>query len=128
MSNRPRFNVSLYTLFNANTYHVALSGDEVAFIYVWLEGHRSGTLNLNLNDKAIHRLDWFATRVGGETYIPERHLNRFYEQVEANAGGVDRLREPIASTVQRMRAAERNRMSGDQIQLIRRQQILGGGR
>lgn len=124
---RTRFNVSLYTLFNYSTYHVALSDDELLFVYGWLEDHRSRTANPNLNDKAIQRLDWFATRFEGEVYIPERHLNRFYEQVEANAGGADCLKEPVASTVRDMKAAERRRLRGDHIQRIRRQQIQVGG-
>lgn len=127
MSDRPRFNVSLYTLLKAATYHVAISDCELSFICSWLECHRSRTVNPNLNDKAIQRLDWFATRFEVEVYIPERHLNRFYEQVEANAGGADCLKEPVASTVRHMKAAERRRLRGDQIQRIRRQQLQVGG-
>lgn len=126
MSNTPRFNVSLYTLFLPSTFHVALSSDEVSFMILWLEDHKSRTVNRNLNDKALERLEWFFTKAGGLTYLPARHLNRFYEQVEANAGGVDCLREPVAATVRRMKTIQRRRLPGDEIQRIRRRQLLAG--
>lgn len=92
----------------------------------WLKVHKSRTLNRNPNDLALERLGWFFTKTGGLVYIPARHLNRFYEQVEANAGGADCLQEPVASTIRRMKMVQRSRLPGNEIQRIRLRQLLTG--
>ena len=92
----------------------------------WLEAHKSRTLKRNMNDMALERLGWFFTKTGGLVYIPARHLNRFYEQVEANAGGADCLKEPVVSIIRRMKTVQRSRLRGNEIQRIRLRQLLTG--